>query len=988
MPTVSFPTELPDTASYEEQQAYLVGVYRATLEIALPKQQHEKPSNACTQQTASEQCPALYQRLKFSNTTSAIRLLEVLPGSPENPSVETQLIVADLNSGTLRYDALSYVWGVPSKPQDLVSISVNGFERRITPNLYGALMSLRSDSEKRVLWIDSICINQNDLEERSQQVLLMAKIYSRASRVLVYLGPSTPSSDAYFTFLQSCDIKAESAEASLLDADQKEPAIWEAVAGTGLDVQTVIDGFMDVCSRSWWKRLWILQEYTLATQDPWLYCGRLKVPNLTFTKYFKRTFDWAEHRKIHPLPIDVCPNACCVAGLKNERTGEQVMAYRNEITDISHRHRKVGDFEVLAFPNQSRQTYEWKAWGEQVWQASRVLNGRAEGASWLNSEFHYHIMSAECSDPHDVVYAVREMMEPTFRDIFRPDYTLPVSTLFTELAAYTLILDMFPDVFWYFPHSLRSNMPKGEDELLIPSWVSDFTKGRHLRHADKAPHDEPLRHRLQRYREPRISNRMLLMDGFVVDHIINIFLLPAADPFKLLQAIWYTEKGWGKPAYLGDGERYAADKSFQCSQRVTALVDKFRGLTPFPGVAWATKFTGLPQDISICDFLAYMPNFDILMPRVEEFASRIPNIVDNLIICLAGQEGMKEDGISKPHFGLDASPNVETSDERTRRIFEMRARLIKLWELLLIGDKVEFVGSCVFDYNNLRAQVLHRLALVDEATLSITEGELGGASASMDNPITYEILIDVIEKDCEGEEELRLREEVVIYLATTIHDVAGSLVGLEGHRLCQCGGDVDETHAIDDDDGKRGEVVDEVLVESFMTVPLSTINPERFITERQQPETLSQSGDQEGKEGSGGPHSDSRHPHKAWQFWQHVRPQQTPEVDFIFRDLIDFLAGREFFVTREGLLGMTYAGTQGVRPGDELLVMKSMSFPLIGRPELPPGSAEAEERSRREIVGTAVVKGLDVKSGNLNDVVWPGEFVPFSGKDPGTLMFV
>jgi hypothetical protein len=83
------------------------------------------------------------------------------------------------------YEALSYVWGGSEKPY---SISVNGQNLAITENLYAALSHLQDRSLERVLWVDAICINQGNLGERGQQVQLMAQIYSKANRVLVWLG--------------------------------------------------------------------------------------------------------------------------------------------------------------------------------------------------------------------------------------------------------------------------------------------------------------------------------------------------------------------------------------------------------------------------------------------------------------------------------------------------------------------------------------------------------------------------------------------------------------------------------------------------------------------------------------------------------------------------------------------------------------------------------------------------------------------------------
>ncbi|KAF8859326.1 heterokaryon incompatibility, partial [Acephala macrosclerotiorum] len=83
------------------------------------------------------------------------------------------------------YEALSYVWGESDPP---CWILCNGQRKSVTPNLGAALRRLRYKEKWRLVWIDAICVNQEDLDERSQQVMLMRNIYSPARRVIVWLG--------------------------------------------------------------------------------------------------------------------------------------------------------------------------------------------------------------------------------------------------------------------------------------------------------------------------------------------------------------------------------------------------------------------------------------------------------------------------------------------------------------------------------------------------------------------------------------------------------------------------------------------------------------------------------------------------------------------------------------------------------------------------------------------------------------------------------
>jgi hypothetical protein len=83
------------------------------------------------------------------------------------------------------YEALSYVWGPPT-PR--VEIICDGQPFSVTSNLGSALRGLRKKDEPRTMWIDAICINQNDLDERIHQVAFMGEIYSFAEEVMIWLG--------------------------------------------------------------------------------------------------------------------------------------------------------------------------------------------------------------------------------------------------------------------------------------------------------------------------------------------------------------------------------------------------------------------------------------------------------------------------------------------------------------------------------------------------------------------------------------------------------------------------------------------------------------------------------------------------------------------------------------------------------------------------------------------------------------------------------
>lgn len=122
-----------------------------------------------------------------------------------NPNVsldEDSFLVTDTSSVDITaikpdYDALSYTWGTPedeetllvgSSAKEVLDAEASLATLQIRQNLAAALRYLRSPHTPRTLWIDAVCINQTDLEERGSQVSRMGSIFKNASRVVVWLG--------------------------------------------------------------------------------------------------------------------------------------------------------------------------------------------------------------------------------------------------------------------------------------------------------------------------------------------------------------------------------------------------------------------------------------------------------------------------------------------------------------------------------------------------------------------------------------------------------------------------------------------------------------------------------------------------------------------------------------------------------------------------------------------------------------------------------
>jgi hypothetical protein len=133
-----------------------------------------------------------YRYTPLSNERQNIRLLRLLPAKAED-EIRCELLEYRLQtSAGSSYEALSYVWGSPDVPR---CIYIGDEHLDVTPNLYAALFRLRHTDFPRTLWIDAICINQENGEEKGHQIRIMARVYGEAIRVLVWLGESADDSD-------------------------------------------------------------------------------------------------------------------------------------------------------------------------------------------------------------------------------------------------------------------------------------------------------------------------------------------------------------------------------------------------------------------------------------------------------------------------------------------------------------------------------------------------------------------------------------------------------------------------------------------------------------------------------------------------------------------------------------------------------------------------------------------------------------------------
>lgn len=241
---------------------------------------------------STEANPSIYDHLDA--TTSQVRVLRLHQGSL-NQELRCSLKTVSLDDQP-QFHALSYVWGSGT---DKDRLNVHGHVVPITSSLATVLRRFRSHHydflqlHSTPLWIDAICINQADVDERSQQVLLMRRIYCQASRVLLWIGDGDEHSDHAFDRMNDSKFRASCGE---LKAISREPTLDQ------VRVKTIMKRNLE--ERRYWTRIWILQEFVLATQDPIMLCGSGRILWSSYTQcsadlpenqwsYPSLTFDWA-----------------------------------------------------------------------------------------------------------------------------------------------------------------------------------------------------------------------------------------------------------------------------------------------------------------------------------------------------------------------------------------------------------------------------------------------------------------------------------------------------------------------------------------------------------------------------------------------------------------------------------------------------------------------------------------------------------------------
>ncbi|KAI8633540.1 heterokaryon incompatibility protein-domain-containing protein [Xylariaceae sp. FL1651] len=325
-------------------------------------------------------------------------------------------IIHSLLRDTPSYTAISYAWG---DADDKRTVQINTENIPVAVSLHGALDAVRKRAEDVLVWVDALCINQQNRDERSRQVQLMPEIYARATEVAIWLGPSENDSHLAINFLMEM-VNAE-ADPKAITALLSSPTRLRA-----------IEAVVHLFQRDYWKRLWVVQEVFNA-KTLQVYCG--DSAGLSFNVYKRAAHIFQRHKKDLDISYSISslPRSKRYSALQSSLSYSQALVYE-------------GPNNLLHFDS---------------------LNG-------LGEESLLNIMRAFrrklTSDPRDRVFGILGVLPEAARKVFPVNYNSSVKEVYTNVVDYLLYTTERLDVICESIH-----FPKQTSVYNLPSWVPDWS---------------------------------------------------------------------------------------------------------------------------------------------------------------------------------------------------------------------------------------------------------------------------------------------------------------------------------------------------------------------------------------------------------------------------------------------------------------------------------------------------------------------------------
>ncbi|KAH7110725.1 heterokaryon incompatibility protein-domain-containing protein [Dactylonectria macrodidyma] len=424
-----------------------------------------------------------------------VRIVELYPKSfrdrteRQYVSCYTQLVAlgAAASHFSEPYVALSYTWGDAAKR---VPIYLDNCVAHVTENLSLALQHFEQEDLALRIWIDSICINQNDEAEKNHQVGMMAEIFTRASMVLVWLGPGGGGAEEGVETLRKMGTEAVQMYRHLqqmpMPRDPDNPVRGRNAEDRVLELMEprwFPDGVpcfdprstQEVLERPWFRRVWVLQEAAVNANVAF-HCGRQ-----TISKHML----WAGVRTAKLLANKISNRSRAGGCDADDPSILQAVAgvgflSRRTLHLVTTRKRKLPLWALLC--DITMNLGEW---------------------------------AYEATDPRDRVFAVLGFSSDADVLNIRPDYAKTCATIYTEVAEAILAHSGTLDILYAVsrPRNVKA----------MPSWVPDWsvpipsTFG--PRSIGRFTAAGPMSRSRAAFRSDQFHNRLLILSGYRVDTV-------------------------------------------------------------------------------------------------------------------------------------------------------------------------------------------------------------------------------------------------------------------------------------------------------------------------------------------------------------------------------------------------------------------------------------------------------------------------------------
>jgi hypothetical protein len=386
-------------------------------------------------------------------TASSIRLLELWGIEPpthdpmlpdrvgytisysdhSHKNIWCRIVQRDLNENRrVEYETISYTWaGLPKR----IPIFVDG-RRVIYVNapIYACLQRLEIGSKPRYLWIDQICINQDDKDERNIQVLLMKKIFESAQKTLIWLGEEDEDTPLALECINKIPKlprppmeSSEVPESTLMIVKEM---LSQGIREPGSAAYTKRVAMGRLLNRGWFERAWVYQEAAVSSHVT-VQIGSRDIDFVHFCAAV-RAFCDVEREKWRTFGRSLPVATGGYNTLEVVEYGRRLLAGRNSSTEdgneIGQMQDKNADFMALMF--------------------------RLAGL-------------VKATDPRDLVYSFLGFQDLA-HTMIAPDYSLSLSQVYADAARSFIEISRSLDVFSITSIAER---PTG-----LPSWAPDWTQ--------------------------------------------------------------------------------------------------------------------------------------------------------------------------------------------------------------------------------------------------------------------------------------------------------------------------------------------------------------------------------------------------------------------------------------------------------------------------------------------------------------------------------